>query len=148
MSNLVKRNPFFPSVFMDDFFNKDFFDWSEKNFSAMGNTLPSVNLKETPTGFDIEMAAPGLQKDDFKIELHNNVLSISSERKDEKTEKDKEGNYTRREFNYQSFRRSFTVPDSVAEDKVDASYKDGILHISLAKKANEAQQGARQIAVK
>lgn len=148
MSNLVKRNPFFPSVFMDDFFNKDFFDWSEKNFSAMGNTLPSVNLKETPTGFDIEMAAPGLQKGDFKIELHNNVLSISSERKDEKTEKDKEGNYTRREFNYQSFRRSFTVPDSVAEDKVDASYKDGILHISLAKKANEAQQGARQIAVK
>ncbi|MBI3134538.1 MAG: Hsp20/alpha crystallin family protein [Bacteroidetes bacterium] len=147
MSNLIKRSPFFPSTLLDDFFSKDFFDWSDKNFSAIGDTLPSVNLKETEKGFDIEMAVPGLKKDDFKIELKNGILTISSEKKEEKSEKDKKGNYTRREFNYQSFMRSFTVPETVAEDKADATYKDGILHVTLAKKAVEAPKAAKQIAV-
>ncbi|GIV28021.1 MAG: heat-shock protein Hsp20 [Bacteroidia bacterium] len=134
MSNLTKRSGFFPSTLFDDFFTKDFFDWSNKNFSDFGSTLPSVNIKEADADYKIEMAVPGLKKDDFKIKLENNVLSISSEKKEEKEEKDKDGKYTRREYNYQSFCRTFTLPENTNADGIQADYKDGILKVVVPKK--------------
>ncbi len=134
MSNLTKRTGFFPSTLFDDFFTKDFFDWSNKNFTEFGSTLPSVNIKEADADYKIEMAVPGLNKEDFKIKLDNNVLSISSEKKEEKEEKDKDGKYTRREYNYQSFCRSFTLPENTNAEGIQADYKDGILKVVVPKK--------------
>lgn len=150
MSTLVKSKNLFPSFnpFIDDFFSKDLFDWSNKNFSAEGSTLPSVNVKETNADFQIEMAAPGLNKEDLKIEVDKGVLSISSEKKEEKEEKDKKGNYTRREFNYQSFSRSFGLPESAAQDKIEANYNDGILHITIKKKEPKKAEEKKKIKVK
>lgn len=136
MSTLVKT-PVFPSFpgFFDDFISRDIFGWNEKNFATIGSTFPSVNLKETDKEFKIELAAPGLKKDDFKVELYNGMLTISSEKKEEKENKDKDGNFLRREFSYESFTRSFSMPENIKEDSVDAVYSDGILHISIGKKA-------------
>ncbi len=136
MDLMTKRNesvPIFRSVF-DDFFTKDLFDWNSKHFSDLGSTLPSVNVKETERGFNVELAAPGMQKEDFNIELKHNVLTISSEQKDEKSEEDYDGRYTRREFNYQSFSRSFTLPENADHSKIEASYDDGVLYVSIPKK--------------
>jgi HSP20 family protein len=149
MSNLIKRDNFVPSVntLLDDFFSREFFDWSDKNFTLVGNTLPSVNLKETEKEYRIELAAPGLKKDDFKVELNNNVLSISSEHKEEHEEKNKRENFARKEFNYQSFLRSFNLPDSIDDDKVKAQYENGILHVNVAKKAPSALRSAKRIPI-
>lgn len=147
MSTLVKKSPFFPAFF-DDFFSKDFFDWNDKTFTGLGNTLPSVNLKETDTDYMVEMAVPGMAKEDFKIELHNSILSIRAEKKKEKEEKDEKGNYLRREFRYESFSRAFTLPENIADDKVDASYKDGILRISILKKTPVKVDNRKAIEVK
>lgn len=150
MSSLVKSRNLFPSLnpIFDDFFSKDLFDWNDKNFSALGSTLPSVNVKETDEDFQIELAAPGMKKEDFKIEVDKSLLTISSEKKEEKEEKDKKGNYTRREFNYQSFSRSFSLPQAAAQDKIDATYSDGILHVSIKKKEKEPLPEAKKIDVK
>ena len=110
--------------------------------------MPSVNLKETKKGFEVELAAPGLKKDDFIIEAHNQILTISSEKKEKKEEKDEKGNYTRKEFNYSSFKRSFTLPKSAEENTVQASYENGVLHIEIAKKAAEQEKSAKKIEVK
>lgn len=124
--------PYFGSFF-DDFFSKDLFDWNTKNYTQMGATLPSVNVKETEKDFQVELAAPGMKKEDFKIELNNHILSISSEKKEEHEEK-KEGKYTRREFNYSSFTRSFSLPESAQGEGIQASYKDGVLFVQIPKK--------------
>jgi HSP20 family protein len=104
---LLKRSdiyrPSLPSLF-DNLFSRDLMDWSNLNFSPTNTTLPAVNIRETKDDFQIEVAAPGLGKSDFKVNLENNQLVISSEHKEEK-KSDKE-NYTRREFSYQSFQRS------------------------------------------
>lgn len=150
MTTLVRRNNLLPSFnnFFDDFFSKDLFDWNDKNFTVSGSTLPSVNVKETENDFNIELAVPGMKKEDFKIELDKHVLTISSEKKEEHEEKDKNGKYTRKEFNYQSFSRSFTLPaNTVENEKIEASYKDGILHITVPKKEVAKPQPARSIAV-
>src|SRR3712207_1509114 len=108
---LTKRNGnlvnSFPSI-LDDFFNRDLFVWNNSNFSTTGTTLPAVNVKETQDNFVVEMAAPGMNKEDFKVELNNNVLTISSEHKQENEEKEN-NRYTRKEFSYQSFQRSFQL---------------------------------------
>lgn len=122
------------NTFFDDFFSKDLFDWSNKNFSDVGTTLPSVNIKETTEAFRVDLAAPGMKKEDFKIEIHNNVMTISAEKKNEKQEKDNEGNYTRREFSYESFSRAFALPLAILEDKIEAAYQDGILKLTIPKK--------------
>ena len=147
MSELVKKNPLFPAFF-DDFFTKDFFDWNDKNFTRLGSTLPSVNLIENDQNFRIELAAPGMKKDDFKIELQNGILTIAAEKKEEKEEKDKEGNYLRREFRYSSFKRSFNMPDSIKEDDIKARYNDGILTIDLAKVAEKMEKNKKMIEIK
>jgi HSP20 family protein len=99
--------------------------------------IPAVNIKEENNKFVLEMAAPGLKKDDFNINLDNYVLTISSEKKEE--QKEDKDNYTRREFLYTSFSRSFTLPKTVDIDKIKADYKNGILTVTLPKKEEEAK---------
>jgi HSP20 family protein len=114
---------------LSDFFDNDRFfdsDWLKEQ------TMPAVNVKETEKSFDIELAAPGLSKKDFKINVDNGVLTISSEKKEEKEQKEKD--YTRKEFSYSSFSRSFTLPENVNEDDVKANYEDGLLKLNVAKK--------------
>jgi HSP20 family protein len=101
------------SIF-DDLFNRDLLNWGLVNNSATNTTLPSVNIRETNDNFIVEMAAPGMTKDDFKIELDGNLLTISSEKEDRSEMKDGE-KYTRQEFSYQSFQRSFQLPKDVVD---------------------------------
>nr|WP_314834650.1 Hsp20/alpha crystallin family protein [uncultured Flavobacterium sp.] len=152
METLVKRNGLFPLVpvnnFFDDLFTKDVFDWTDRNFSSIGSNLPSVNLKETDDLLKIELAAPGMKKEDFKVEIDNNTLLISSEKEEEKEETRKKDNYIRKEFNYQSFFRSFSLPEYIDESKIEANYKDGILHVNIAKKEGGKRKTTKRIAIK
>lgn len=138
-----------PSVpsFVDRFFGGDLMDWNNWNFAGTNSTLPAVNIKETDDDFEVEVAAPGMEKGDFKLNYDNGRLFISSEKSDEK--KEKEGKkVTRREFSYQSFQRSFTVPEDVVNaDKISAKYKDGILHVTLPKQEAVKAKPAKQIKV-
>jgi HSP20 family protein len=158
MKNLVKRNAFAPLAtnqfspsvdsFFDDFSPRDLMNWTNQSLATMGTNLPSVNLKETDKKIEIEMAAPGLKKQDFKVEVENNLLSISSEKQEEREETSKVDNYYKKEFNYQSFRRSFSLPDYADENKISADYKDGILHVEIDKKEGAKQRIAKTIAIK
>ncbi len=116
---------------MDNFFTNDLFDnqWLEKKLK---HTLPAVNIKEDKNEFKIEFASPGFAKKDFKIDLNNDVLTISAEKEKEKNEEN--DNFTRKEFSYNSFTRSFTLPQTVNAEKIDAKYNDGILKLSIPKK--------------
>ncbi|MDA3904912.1 MAG: Hsp20/alpha crystallin family protein [Bacteroidales bacterium] len=127
--SIVRFTNQFPSLF-DRFFDNDMFDWTNRNFSDTNTTLPSVNVKEDKDNFVVEMAAPEFEKKDFKIELNNDVLSISSEKKIENETKDDE-RFTKREFSFQSFCRSFTLPVTVENEKISAKYENGILNISI-----------------
>ncbi|MBJ7882463.1 Hsp20/alpha crystallin family protein [Gelidibacter salicanalis] len=114
------------------------------NFNA-GMTLPAVNIKENAEEYFLEIAVPGMKKSDFNIDVDNKVLSISSESKEEKEVK--EENYTRREFGYASFKRTFTLPDTVESDKISATYKEGILSVHLPKKEEAKEKPAKRISV-
>lgn len=144
---LVRRsNSYLPS-FWDNFFPKDLMDWGMSNFSSTDTTLPAVNVKESDDAFEIEVAAPGMNKEDFKVNLENNVLTISSEKKEER-KKEEKGQYTRREFSYQSFQRSFTIPENLVEgDQISAKYCDGLLCIHLPKKEEVKPKPAREITI-
>ena len=130
----MKRNELFPtwSGFFNDFFDKDLLDWSDKHFSNTNTTLPAVNIKESENGFDVEMAVPGMKKEDFKINLDNNILCISSEKQVEN--QTNEGKYSKKEFSYQSFSRSFALPVSADERNIKAKYENGILMIEIPKR--------------
>ena len=137
--NLIKRqNPLFNSLIDDLFINQD---WN--HISA---TLPAANIIEADDHFNIELAAPGKKKSDFTIELDEGVLTISSETEIKSTEKD--GSFTRKEFGYSSFKRSFNIPETVSADKISASYKEGILTVSLPKKAEALPQPKKLISIK
>lgn len=150
MEALVKRKSYSPLVssLFEDVLSRDIMDWSDKNFSTMGSSLPSVNLKETDKKIEVELAAPGLKKEDFKVQIDNNILSISSEKEEEKEETKKKGNYYRKEFNYQSFCRTFSLPDYADENNINANYKDGILHVEIAKKEGSQKKIAKNITIK
>ena len=129
---LVKYNPFRPVSF-DRFFD----DFTRGGFSDLINTdfvksHPSVNIIETDAGFDIEIAAPGLSKEDFNVAIEKDQLIISAS-KESTSESSENGNYSRREFNYSSFRRSFHLSDKISRDDISAKYENGILAISLNK---------------
>jgi HSP20 family protein len=125
---------FLGSNLMNDRFNTD--------FSA---SLPSVNIIEDKEEFRIDLAAPGLSKKDFAIDIHNKVLTISSENKDENEEKTE--NYMRREFHYSSFKRSFSLPETVELDKIKATHQNGILRVHIPKKKEAIDQGPKQISI-
>lgn len=143
---LAKRTEnYFPSI-LDRFFNNDLMDWNLSNFSSTNTSLPAVNVKENDNEFVIEVAAPGMSKKDFKINYQNNVLSISSEKQEEKENKSE--NYTRKEFSYQSFQRSFTVAENTVDgDKISAKYNEGILHITLPKREEVKPKPMREIKI-
>jgi HSP20 family protein len=146
--NLIKRSgnrlPAFPGLFFDDVFGRDLFNWENNNFSTTSTTLPSVNIKETADNYEVEVAAPGMNKEDFKITLDNGQLIISSVKQNETSTGDE--NYTRREFSYQSFQRSFTLPKNVVdEDKISARYENGILLLSIPKMEQAKQKSPRLI---
>ena len=127
MSIVRRNNLLFPSL-MNEFFKPDWFGGMEK----FENRIPAVNIKESETGFELELAIPGQKKEDFNVEIDDHVMTISMESKSEDQTSDEK--YTRREFSYQSFKRSFTLPETVNEDKIEASYTDGILKFSLPKR--------------
>jgi HSP20 family protein len=145
---LVKRNGSFlnplPMLF-DDFFNRDLFGWSNSNFSNTNTTMPAVNIKETAENYEVEVAAPGMSKNDFKVELDGNVLTISSERTSKNEENDNE-RYARKEFSYQSFQRTFTLQKDVVDiDKIQAKYENGLLHLLIPKKEEAKQKPPKLI---
>ena len=146
MNALVERNGrsgIIPS-FWNDFFDRDLFNW-DINFANTGNSIPAVNIKETPESFLVEMAAPGMEKKDFKIELDGSALTISSEKQNESEEKDGE-NYNRKEFSFQSFYRTFHLPkDVVNADKIKAKYENGLLRLEIPKREESKQKPARLI---
>lgn len=146
---LLKKNSFSPTLpqFFDDFFTRDVYDWGFQNNSSTHTTLPTVNIVENNDAFTVEMAAPGMEKKDFHIELNNEILTISSQRED--NNELKEGDrYARREFSYQSFARSFRLPKSVVDDsKINARYENGVLRVSIPKKEEAKTLPPRQIAI-
>lgn len=141
---LVKTNNrlTFPSL-IEEFFKPDWMGGMER----MNMNVPAVNIKETDTSYVVELAAPGKRKEDFNIELEDNVLTISTEAKSENEEKDNEGKYTRREFSYSSFKRAFTLPDTVNDFEINANYENGVLHITLPKKEEALPRPKRTIEI-
>ena len=135
-----------PSLF-DRFLENDLFDWSNRNYSNTNTTLPAVNIKEDEDGFEVEMSAPGLDKKDFKIELNNSVLTISSEKMAENETKEGQ-QFSRREFSYQSFSRSFSLPESAESEKIEAKYENGILTVNIPKKEEAKPKPTKQIEIK
>lgn len=127
--------PTFPSLF-NRFLEGDWTDWFNTNYSDTNTSLPAVNIKEDNDSYLIDVAAPGMKKDDFKINYDNGMLTISSERKEEKSDQE-DGKFTRHEFSYQSFQRTFNISESeIDSNKIAAKYNDGILHISLPKRGS------------
>ena len=137
--NLIKRqNPVFTSLIDDLFLNQD---W---NYNS--NNIPAANIIEADDHFDIQLATPGKKKNDFKIELEEGVLTISSQIESNSNEED--SSFTRKEFGYSSFIRSFNIPDTVSTDKISANYKEGILTVSLPKKEEALPQPKKLISIK
>jgi len=142
--NLVKQenrnvlNPGFNDIF-ESFFNDSFIS------DRMTSRVPAVNICETEDGYHIELAAPGLTKEDFKINLEKHMLNISAEKRTEQTQNDKK--YNRKEYNYTSFTRSFALPDTADDENINAEYNNGILDIKVAKKET-AKLESREISVK
>jgi HSP20 family protein len=122
-------------------------NWGLSNNSITNTTIPAVNIRETNDNFVVEMAAPGMTKEDFRIELDGNLLTISSEKEDQKEEKEGE-RYTRKEFSYQSFQRSFQLSKDVVDaDKIEARYEHGMLHLVIPKKEHAKQKPPRMIQI-
>lgn len=142
MATLVRSfAPSFPSA-LQNFFN-DF----ERVAPTHQHSFPAVNVLESENEFKIELAAPGLKKEDFKINVHENTLTISAEQKTGSEENKDNGKYTRKEFNYSSFKRSFTLPKTVDGDKIVASYNEGVLGLSLPKKEEAKPKEPRAIEI-
>ena len=137
MNLIRKQNTWYPSI-MDDFFNSNW-NFEVPNYS---NSLPAVNIKEADKEFTLQIASPGLTKEDFEVSFEDNVLSIEVVKKDDV--KENNNDFTRFEFDYNSFKRSFTIPESVDINKIEASYLNGILNIILPKK-KEAQPAPKKL---
>lgn len=140
--SLVRRSDFpnFPNL-LDNFFGRDL----DMDSVMERGSMPAVNIRESDDEYAIEVAAPGMKKGDFDLRLDHNVLSISSEKEHRNDEKDEKGNYTRREFSFQSFRRSFTLPDAADAEKIQAKYDEGILHIVIPKREEMKKRPPRTI---
>lgn len=142
LARVAERMP----IVFDEFF-RPWTDWFDTT-NLMGRVLnvPAVNIAEHKDEYQVSVAVPGMKKDDFKIDVEGNVLTISSEK--EETSEDTEGQYTRREYNYSSFTRSFTLPDEVNKEKIEAKYEDGVLKISMPRKEEAKRLLAKQVPIK
>lgn len=145
---LIRTGDLMPTVF-NDFF-KPWNNWFDMNNggSLWGNmlTIPAVNIVEEKDDFRISLAVPGMKKSDFRIDVEGDMLTISAETKEEKEEKEKK--FTRKEFNYTSFSRTFTIPDGTKADKIDARYEEGVLKLLIPKTEETRKLEAKHIAVK
>ncbi|MDP1803323.1 MAG: Hsp20/alpha crystallin family protein [Bacteroidota bacterium] len=143
MSNKNNEN-FAPTLFGDIFNDAKLFgkNWFDKEF---GPTFPAVNIDESNKEFNLEFAAPGFKKEDFKVNVDGNVLTISAEKKEEKNEENKR--FTRKEYSFNSFTRSFTLPETVNADNIDAKYNNGILKLSVPKKEETKTLPKKEIKV-
>lgn len=143
---LSTRRPFFSlTPAFNDLF-EPWNEWFQDGAAGKQLSLPRVNITEDSKNYSLELAAPGLHKKDFKIDINNNVLTVSAQREESKEEKDKQ--YTRQEYSYSSFSRSFTLPEEVEQDKVEATYDGGILKIALPKNAKVTKQNHKAISIK
>ena len=147
---IVKKNGSllnsFPAFF-DDFLNRDLFNWGLTNYSDTNTTIPAVNIKETTDNYEVEVAAPGMNKNDFKVQLDGNTLTISSEKSTEKEDVG-DARYMSREFSYQSFSRTFTLRKDVVDiEKIQAKYENGVLHLLIPKMEHAKQKQPKLIQV-
>jgi len=137
--NIIKRNDVLFPALLNEILKPDWFGGIE-NYK---NNFPAVNIKENEKDFELELAAPGRNKEDFKIEVNENVLTISSKAKvKENAERE---NYNRKEFTYTAFKRAFTLPETIDEDNIKATYVNGILKFTLAKKKESLPKPKRLI---
>ena len=141
-NTLTKRTNMLPS-FVNEFF-KPWNDWFDNGYEKT-LSVPAVNITEKNDQYNVAVAAPGMKKDDFKIDLEGDILTISAEKEETKEDNDEE--YNRREYNYSSFSRSFTLPEEVKRDKIEAKYEDGVLNLVLPK-SEKAKATPKTIAVK
>ncbi|MFS4494581.1 Hsp20/alpha crystallin family protein [Maribacter sp. 2308TA10-17] len=138
MSVVKRNNSVFPAL-MNELFKPDWFGGLE----SVTSYLPAVNIKDNETEFELELSVPGRKKEDFNIEIDKDVLTVSAEVKTD--EEKKTENYSRREFTFSSFKRSFTLPDTVDSEKIEANYENGILSFVLPKKAEALPKPKRLI---
>ena len=145
--SMIRRSDMFPAGIFDDLFSKDLWNWGLTNNSVTNTTIPAVNIRETNENFVVEMAAPGMKKEDFKVELDGNNLTITSEKTNDREMKEGE-KYTRKEFSYQSFQRTFQMPSDVVDaDKIEAHYEHGMLHLVIPKKEEARTRPPRMIQI-
>lgn len=142
---LSRRTESVPTIF-NDFF-KPWNEWFDTG-GFLGRTLsvPAVNISENKDHYLVSLAVPGMKKEDFKIDMDGNMLTISSEKEETKEEKD--ARFTRKEYNYSSFSRSFTIPDDVNAERIEAKYEDGVLKMTLPRKEETKKLAAKKISVK
>jgi HSP20 family protein len=146
-TTLMNNRNLFPALpsLIEDFFNRSWMDTTGMERGLRG-TLPSVNITETNDAFQLEVAAPGLKREDFNVQFDNYVLTISAEVK--KANEKEDHNFTRREFYYDSFERSFALPENkVDTERIEARYVDGILYITVPKKEEAKVKPPKQIAI-
>ena len=146
MNPLMRTNNHLPSL-IENLFGRDVNDIFNTNTASFTN-VPAVNVVEHQDGFRIEVAAPGLKKEDFKLNLNHNNLIISGYQETQNGEQDKDAEkYTRREFSYSSFQRTFTLPGSVDAEQIQATYTDGVLKIEIPKREEAKVKPPRQIEI-
>ena len=147
--SLLKRNDRFSDMplMFNDLFTKDLWNWGMNNNSTTNTTIPAVNIRENGEHFEVEVAAPGMKKEDFTLELDGNTLTIRSEHEEKQEHKENE-RFTRREFSYQSFQRMFTLPKDVVDvDRIEARYENGLLLLRIPKKEEAKQRPPRMIKI-
>ena len=141
---LAKVSERIPSVFEDLF--KPWNEWFDGGLWGKTMNIPAVNIIVHKDEYLVSLAVPGMKKDDFKIDVDGNMLTISSEKEETKEEKEKK--FTRKEYNYSSFSRSFTLPEEINKEKIEAKYEDGVLKLVLPRKEEAKKPVAKHIAVK
>jgi HSP20 family protein len=152
MSSLTKKNGGVPSLFQDFFnnnplFKRDIFDFDmDMPPSRLGINIPTANVTENHKEYLVELAAPGLDRKDFNIELDDQTLSISAEK--EMEEKTEEGQHTRKEYSFHSFKRTFQIPQPIKEDKIEAKYDNGILKVIMPKQKEAQMKTVQRIEIK
>lgn len=139
MNSLAKSNRNRAMDPWKDFFGMDFFN---SGFPGSRNTMPAVNLSEDESNYCVDLVAPGFKKEDFKVSINDDILTINAESKEEKKEDGKE--YSRREYTSSSFTRSFKLPENTNDEQISANYKDGILKVNIPKSEKE-KKASKQI---